>query len=516
MKDLVLACDLGTGGLKGAVFAPDGRVLAEVMESYPTLYPAPSLHEQRPADWWQALIRASTALVAQGAAAGFAPADIRAISLSGHSLGCIPVDAEGRLLQEAVPIWSDGRAQQNAHDFFAGFDEETWYMRTGNGFPAPLYTLFKILWLRDEAPEIFARTARILGTKDYLNFLMTGRMVTDPSYASGSGAFDLLAGRYDPQILAVAGLDAALFPDIVPSASVIGGLTEAAAGLLGLEPGTAVIAGGVDNSCMALGAQTFAEGDLFSSMGSSSWLTISASRPVLDPKVRSYAFAHLVPGQFISATSIFSSGTTMDWTRGLLGTDGNGPGNTGLSHAVMEELAAASPPGARGLLMVPTLGGGTSLEGGAEVRGGWIGLSLQHDRGDLSRAAFEGVAYGLRVALDELRRMAPIGPSLVAVGGGARSAFWRQIFADILEIDVVKTRVGQEAATLGAAAIAFRALEIWPDFTPIRRVHAELSRHSPRSENRPVYDAGLAAYRLAASQQFDLSQPLARYRRGGA
>lgn len=509
MKDLVLACDLGTGGLKGAVVAPDGRVLAEVVENYPTFYPVPSLHEQRPADWWQALIRTTAALLAKGGAAGFTAADVRAISLSGHSLGCIPVDAEGQLLQDAVPIWSDGRAQQDAAAFFDRFDEESWYLRTGNGFPAPLYPLFKILWLRRNAPEIFARTNRILGTKDYLNFLMTGRMVTDPSYASGSGAFDLQAGQYDPEILAAAGLCADLLPETVPSASVIGELTRTAAQTLGLKPGTAVIAGGVDNSCMALGAQTFEDGDLFSSMGSSSWLTISAARPVLDPKVRSYAFAHLVPGQFISATSIFSSGTTMDWTRRILGADGEGMG-----HAAMEKLAETSPPGARGLLMVPTLGGGTSLEGGAEVRGGWIGLSLQHDRGDLLRAAFEGVAYGLRVALDELRRMTPIGPSLVAVGGGARSAFWRQIFADILEIDVVKTAVDQEAATLGAAAIAFHALKIWPDFSPIRAIHAEASRHSPRPAHRPVYQAGLAAYRLAAAQQYDLSHSLARYRQG--
>ncbi len=507
MKDLVLACDLGTGGLKGSVFAPDGSVLAQAMGQYRTLYPGDARHEQRPDDWWQALVSATRALLEGGEAAGFAARDIRAISLSGHSLGCVPVDAQGGLLQDSTPIWSDGRAQREAEGFFGGFDENARYMRTGNGFPAPLYTLFKILWLRENLPDVFARTRRILGTKDYLNFRMTGRMATDPSYASGSGAYDLMAGRYDAEILAAAGLDPSLLPEILPSASVVGGLSDPAARELGLQPGTAVIAGGVDNSCMALGARTFRDGDLFSSMGSSSWLTISASRPVLDARVRSYAFAHLAEGQFISATSIFSSGTTMDWVRAMLG-----PQGAELSHAAMEALANASPPGAHGLLMLPALGGGTSLEGGAEVRGGYLGLSLRHDRGDLLRAAYEGVAYGLRAALDELRRMTPIGGSLVAVGGGARSAFWRQILADILDIEVVKTSVDQEAATLGAAAIAFRALEIWPDFEPVRAIHRPVSTHAPRAANRAAYAAGLSAYRVAADQQRRLAGALAPYR----
>ena len=254
---------------------------------------------------------------------------------------------------------------------------------------------------------------------------------------------------------------------------------------------------------MALGARTFGEGDIFSSMGSSSWPTISASRPILDTRVRSYAFAHLVPGRFISATSIFSSGTTKDWGRDLLMGSGD--------HAAMEALAAASPAGAHGLLMVPTLGGGTSLEGGAEVRGGYLGLSLQHGRTDMVRATYEGVAMGLRVALDELRRMTRVGLSLIAVGGGAKSAFWRQILADILDIEVVKTSVDQEAATLGAAAVAFRALEIWPDFGPIRAIHRPIATHIPQPATRPIHAAGLAAYRAAALQQRDLASALEAY-----
>ena len=501
MKDLVLACDLGTGGLKGAVVAPDGRLLATAFRAYPTLYPGDALHEQRPVDWWQAL----AAVTREMLAAGVDPGAIRAISLSGHSLGCIPVDPSGALLQESVPIWSDGRAHDVTRAFFGSFDEDTWYLRTGNGFPAPLYTLFKILWLRQNRPDLFGRTARILGTKDYLNFLMTGRMATDPSYASGSGAYDLVRGCYDADILAAAGIAPDLLPEILPSASVVGGLVAGAAASLGLPPGVAVIAGGVDNSCMALGARTFDDGDIFASMGSSSWLTISASRPILDTRVRSYAFAHLVPGQFISATSIFSSGTTMDWVRDLLA--------EGQDHAALEALAATSPPGAHGLLMVPTLGGGTSLEGGAEVRGGYLGLSLQHDRADMVRAAYEGVAMGLRMALDELRRMTRVGPSLIAVGGGAKSGFWRQILADILDIEVVKTSVDQEAATLGAAAVAFRALDIWPDFQQIRAIHRPVATHSPQQALRPVHAAGLDAYRAAALQQRALAPALEAYRR---
>jgi xylulokinase len=249
-------------------------------------------------------------------------------------------------------------------------------------------------------------------------------------------------------------------------------------------------------------------------MGSSSWITVSASEPLLDDRVRPFVFAHVAPGMFISATSIFSSGTSVNWVADTLLPDVKREAQAAGRnvHDDLFELAGQAPAGARGLLFVPTLGGGTSFEGGPAVRGGFLGLDLQHGRADIFRAALEGVALGLRVALDELRRMTTLGPEMIIVGGGARNALWRQIFADVFDCAIVKTRIDQQAAALGAAALAFVGMGLWRDFSPIRALHAAESRSEASPRARAVYDAALAAYRQAAVQQHELSGALAALR----
>jgi xylulokinase len=511
MRKSVIACDLGTGGVKSAVYDLEGRCLADCVSDIKTSYPAPARHEQRPLDWWAAVGDSIRRLLREP---GIRADEIGAIALSGHSLGCIPLSAGGKLLQEFVPIWSDGRAEVEAEQFLSRYDRRQWYFTTGNGFPAPLYTLFKILWLRNHEPEIFGATTTIIGTKDYINYRLTGRVATDPSYASGSGFYDLKAGCYAPELLQAADLPASLFPEIVPSTAIIGEILPDIATELGLPAGVKVVAGGVDNSCMALGARTFREGDIFSSMGSSSWLTISSGTPLLNDRVKPYVFAHVVPAQFISATSIFSSGTSLNWVRDRLMPDLVATARQGGLdvHEALMALATTSPRGAHGLIFVPTLGGGTSFEGGTAVRGGFVGLDLTHDRADVMRATLEGIALGLRAALDELRRMTRVSDEMIMVGGGARSAVWRQIFADIFDCAILKTGIDQQAASLGAAALALVGIGAWEDFSRLDALHETEGRSLPQEEAGPVYAQALAAYQKAAEQQRDLAPALSALR----
>jgi xylulokinase len=511
MSVSVIAIDLGTGGAKAAVFTTDGTCVAERIVQYETFYPAASRHEQRPLDWWAAVRESIGELLA---APGVDAGSVKAIALSGHSLGCVPLAEDGTLLQELVPIWSDGRAETEAEAFFTRFDRSDWYRKTGNGFPAPLYTIFKIHWLRNHAPDVFARARTVVGTKDYINFRLTGRMLTDHSYASGTGVYDLRARRYSPELLEAAQIGTDLMPSPVASTEIVSEVLPDVARMLGLPSGVEVIVGGVDNSCMALGASTFGEGDAFISMGSSSWLTVSSAEPILDDLVRPYAFAHVVPGMFISATSIFSSGTSLSWVRDRLMADivaaAEAQGRD--AYEALMDLALSAPRGARGLLFLPTLAGGTSLEGGSAVRGGFVGLDLQHGRADIIRATFEGVALALRVALDELRRMRPLRNEMIMVGGGAKSSAWRQMFADILGCTILKAGIDQQAATLGAAALAFVGIGAWPDFSPLRTICATQDRSQPDPDATKVYEAALQAYRLAAGKQRQLGAALSELR----
>ncbi len=505
MGRYVIACDLGTGGTKAALVHASGHCVAQHVVPCRTLHPAAGHHEQRPEEWWQSVLASISALVSNMSDAA---SEVGAIALSGHSLGCVPVRADGTLLQDSVPIWSDGRAAAEAGAFFEKVDPAAWYQATGNGFPAPLYTLFKMMWLARHQPGILRQARWILGTKDFVNARLTGRFATDPSYASGLGAYDLLAGDYHDGFLAAAGFDRALLPPIQPSASVLGPLLPEVAARIGLPGNVQVVTGGVDNSCMALGAQTYEEGDVFSAMGSSSWLTVSSASPLLNERVRPYAFAHVVPGMFISATSIFSSGTSLDWVC-----------RTVMPHASPDidydscmELAETSSAGANGLLFLPTLGGGTALEGGPLVRGGFVGLDLKHDRADVLRATLEGIALALRVALDELREMTAVKRELIMVGGGARSAIWRRIFADILGCSILKTAVDRHAAALGAAALGFVGIGEWQDYERIKTQHTVKDRIDPSPSGVERRNQTLQVYKLAAAQQCILAPRLAELR----
>ena len=489
MSRHVLAFDLGTGGCKAALYRADGGCVAETFAGYPTAHPAPGLAEQRPEDWWAAVVASARELLS--AAGGVS---VEAIALSGQSLGVVPVDEDGGLLLDATPIWSDTRGGPQAEAVFESVAEDDWYTRTGNGFPPGLYTAFKIMWLAEHRPEVLARTRVVLGSKDWVNLRLTGAVATDHSYASGSGVYDLTAGDYDDALLTATGMSRALLPPIVAATDVVGGLTDAAATALGMRSGTPVLAGGVDNSCMAIGARNLSEGELYGSLGSSSWLTVTSARPVLDAVARPFVFASVAPGLFHSAVSTFGSGTSLAWLADTLFAD---PADR--SPERLLELAVTSAPGARGLMFLPTLAGGTMLEGGPDVRGAFIGLDVAHTHADLVRAAIEGIAFALGRALHALRRLTAVGDEVLVVGGGSKNALWRQIYADVFGMPVVKTTIDQQAASLGAAAVAAVGIGLWDGFDRVRELHEVQARHAPDAATAAIL-APLAEVFAAAAQ----------------
>ncbi len=505
--DTLIAYDLGTGGNKASLYDAEGRLLAAEFAPYSTEYPQAGWHEQRPEDWWQSVVESTRRLLATGAAD---PGSIRALAISGHSLGCVPLDTQGQLLRQSTPIWSDSRPAAQAAEFFKSVEPGPWYRTTGNGFPTPHYTIFKILWYRDHEPEMFERIDKVIGTKDYVNYRLTGRVATDPSYASGCGVYDLLAAAYSDDLLKAAGLPRDLLPEIVPSTEVLGSLTAEAAEALGLPQGVQVACGGVDNSCMALGAKCFREGRTYASLGSSMWIASSSATPLLEEQSRPYVFAHVLPGMFASALAIFSGGTSLRWVRDQLcgnlvdqaKQEGRDP------YDVMTELAGTSPVGSNKLLFNPSLAGGSSLDASPAIRGAFMGLDLGHTQADVVRATLEGIALNLRIVLDELRRLGEVGREMVVVGGGSRSPLWRQILADALEVDIVKTNVGQEAGALGAAALAAVAAGLWNDFDRIDQAHTVESVTQPNPDNANTYQELLPIFREASLAQSRLGDAL--------
>ncbi len=494
MPDKIIAHDLGTGGNKASLFEADGTFIASVFVGYDTEYPKPGFHEQAPDDWYRAIAESTKMLLNKTRVSG---SDVCALAISGHSLGCVPINKSGDLLRAKTPIWSDSRAGREANEFFQTVDSADWYQKTGCGFPPAHYTIFKLLWFKKNEPEMFRKTDLFLGTKDYVNYRLTGRRATDPSYASGSGVYNLVHWDYDSDLVAASGLNRSLLPEIVPSAEVLGPLTSQAAEDLGLTVKTLVVAGGVDNSCMALGAGTFKQGRLYASLGSSSWLAVSSGQPILDRAAKSYIFTHVVPGQFTSALAIFSSGTTFRWIRDNLCRDlvREAVESDLDPYELMTKEAALSPIGANGLILNPSLAGGSSLDPTPDLRGALLHLDLSHHRADVIRAAMEGISLNLRIVLDAFRKITEINDHMIAVGGGSSSPLWRQIYADALKITVEKTNIGQNAASLGAAALAGIGSGLWHSFDQIDDLLEIQDRAEPIPSNADKYEKILERFK---------------------
>lgn len=500
MKSL-LAFDLGTSGVKCSVFDIHGKLLAARYGEYNTQYPYPDWREQRPGDWIAQIISATRQLMQQ-----LPHIHLCGIGVSGHSLGALPVDASGALLTEQVPIWSDTRAAEEANAFFQTVDYRQWYLRTGNGFPRELYSIFKIMWFRKHFPALYEKTYKFIGTKDYINLFLTGTVATDISYASGCGLLDLKKGIYCPEYAKAAGIDLDKLPDIFPSHTVIGHVTHQAAELLGIPAGIPVVAGGVDNACMTLGAGCFESGDAYASLGSSAWITASVCEPVVDFDSRIYTFAHCVPGQYLPSIGIFASGSSLAWAADHWFADLTGPDR----FDRIGSLAEASVPGANGLLFNPSMAGGSSFDKSTNIRGCLFNMSLGNTRQDVARAVFEGLAMHLRLAAAPLEASGHLGNRLLVVGGGSKGAFARQTYADVFGKEVAVSRVRQDAASLGAAALAAVGCGLWNSFAPLRAIHKDLTLCQPNKENHSFYSKILPLYQKLCDVCSDLGDLAAR------
>jgi Sugar (pentulose and hexulose) kinases len=481
MKNFI-AYDLGTGGIKASLFDGNGDSLSDVFLQYDSFFPAEKFIEQRPMDWWNSVCKATKMLLDR---TGAAADSIACVALSGQSLVAVPLDVQGHLLMDQVPIWCDMRAVDQAKRFFETISYESWYETTGNGDPAECYTVMKLLWMKEHQPQIFSKISKILGSKDFVNYKFTGAICTDPSYASGYGVFNLEKWDYEDRFFEAAGIDRGIFPDIKPTDSIIGYVTREASQASGLLEGTPVACGAVDNTCMSLGATGLSQGAIYTSLGSSSWIAVTSQKPIIDVKTRPFIFAHVKKGFYTSAVSIFSTGNSYRWVRDHLCRD---LGSDTDAYYLMDQMAESVPIGSNGILFNPSLAGGGSQEPSPYLAGSFAGLTLRNTREDMVRAAMEGVAMALRRTLDILSGNVEVSGNMLICGGGSKSPVWLKIFADIYNLPILKTNIDQNAASLGAAAIAANACGAWQGYDMIPGIHKPQYLIKPDKEANEKYE----------------------------
>jgi xylulokinase len=254
---------------------------------------------------------------------------------------------------------------------------------------------------------------------------------------------------------------------------------------------------------MALGAGCVADGMAYTSLGSSAWIAVSGHEPIVDVRYKPYVFTHCIPGMFVSSAAIFSAGSSFRWLRDTVCRDLLGEKEP---YDAMTRLAAQSPLGANRLIFNPSLAGGSSLDKSPQIKGGWIGLQLGHTQSDLIRAVMEGICLNLRIALDVMAGYTALSEDMLLVGGGGRSQFWRSLFADTYNKNILETNVGQDAGSLGAAAVAAVGVGLWKDFNLVPRLHVTKSRVEPVKENSARYSTILRLFKRIAEVQAEIGE----------
>jgi xylulokinase len=481
MKRYLLAHDLGTSGNKATLFTTEGELVKSVTVPYATHYFNNNWAEQDPADWWNAVC-AST----QSLAAGVDPKEVAGIAFSGQMMGCLCVDKEGRPLRPAI-LYSDQRAVEECGAILKGIDAKEFYRITGHRASAS-YSVEKLMWVKNHEPQIYAQTFKMLHAKDYVNCLLTGVMASEYSDASGTNLMDLTARCWSEKLVGITGIDGEKLPELKASTDVIGSLTAKAAKAIGLVPGIPVVAGGGDGVCAGVGVGSVKPGTTYNYLGSSSWIATTTEKPIFDEAMRTFIWAHAVPGYVHPCGTMQTAGSSYSWLKNEICTLEKAFGSEmGLNpYDLINSEIEKSPPGAKGIIFLPYLLGERSPRWNPDAKGAFIGLTLEHTRADLLRAVMEGVTLNLSIILDIFRTQIPI-REITVIGGGAKGEVWRRIMADVYQAEILRPNYLEEATSMGAAIIGGVGCGVFKSFDVADRFLQVTDRTKPDASRAAVY-----------------------------
>jgi len=484
-EKFILAHDLGTTGNKASLFDSSGKAIASSFYGYETEYAHFNWAEQNPEDWWLAVCSSTKELINK---TRIHEKDVACITFSGQMMGCVAVDADANPLRNAI-IWADMRAVDEADYLIERAGWEETYRITGHRASSS-YSGAKALWIRNNQPEIFSNTHKIIHAKDFIVAKLTGKFVTDYSDASGTNLYDLREKDWSDKILEAVEIDRQLLPELHASTDVVGEVQTKIADQVGLAAGTPVVIGGGDGSCAAVGAGVVREGSAYNYIGSSSWIGIATKEPILDPKMRTFTWAHLVPDMFSPTGTMQAAGGSYQWARNVLCEPEQWAAEKlGLdAYELMNLQVEESPPGANDLLFFPYLLGERAPRWNPNARGAYFGLTMQHTRKDMIRATLEGITFNLKVILDAFEEQGAHIEAMRVIGGGAQGGVWRQIMADIYEMPIVRPALLAEATSMGAALAGGIGVGIFPDFNMAESLTPVVDQVDPNQELKPVYD----------------------------
>lgn len=480
----ILAHDMGTSGNKATLYDLEGNLKSSVVHPYLTYYPFDGAVEHNPAQWWQAVCSCTRDLLVQS---GVSPADIACVSFSGIMMGCLIVDKEGKPLRNML-IWADTRSSKQEKFMLERVGLERGYRITGHR-PSASYSAAKLLWIKDNEPDLYDKAYKMIHAKDYIVLKLTGVFGTDYSDASGTNLLDLEKRQWSQELLDAWEIRGDLLPDLYKSADVVGRVTAEAAAETGLLEGTPVAMGGGDGSCATVGAGVVEEGSTYNVIGSSSWICMAASKPYFDPEMRTFNWVHLDPALCTPCGTMQAAGYSYSWYRDVFcDIEKQAASVVDISpYQILNRHATQTKPGSGGVLYMPYLLGERSPHWNHNARGAFIGMGVTTTRKNMTRAVLEGVGYNLRIILNALEGCSAI-DNITMIGGGAKGMEWLQILSDIWNKTLLVPRYLEEATSMGAAVAGGVAIGAYKDYTAAKQYNTVEAEIKPNPENVPIYE----------------------------
>lgn len=487
--DCVLGLDIGTTSTIGILIALPDRVLAQASRPVEFSAPHAGWAEEDPEEWWANVCRLVPDLIRQ---AGVGAGDIRAVGVTGMLPAMVLLGAGGRVLRPSIQQ-SDGRNGAEVAELAGEVDGEAFVRRTGNGINQQIMAT-RLRWIERHEPEIFARVATVFGSYDFINWKLTGERRTEHNWALEAGFIDLKTNSLAPDLIALGHLPAVTVPPVSGSSEIIGGVSVEAAAACGLAPGTPVVGGAADHVASAFAAGIAAPGDVLLKFGGATDILIAARDPVPDPRM--FLDYHLIPGLFMPNGCMASGGSALNWfvNRIARGERAAAEAAGRTLHQYMDELAADTPAGADGLLLVPYFLGEKTPIHDTEARGVISGLSLNHELGHLWRALLEGFAFAFRHHVAVFNDMGHATTRFLASDGGSSSRIWMQICADVLQ-QPVRLLKGHPGSCLGAAWCAAIGAGLTEDWSAVSNYVTYGDIVAPEPALAALYDRKYAEFR---------------------
>ncbi len=489
MRELLLGIDIGTSACKVAVFNKEGDVIGSASGDYQVYYPKPGWVEQDPDEWWEAVCKAIKQMLTEYK---INPEEIKGVGIDGQSWSAIPIDKDGKVLAN-TPIWMDTRASDICKRLNEAIGEDEIFGLAGNSMQ-PSYTTPKILWYKENMPDVYTKIYKILQSNSFIAYRLTGVCSQEMSQGYGLHCFDMRTGTWDKEMCDKLGIPFSFLSEIYQCHDVVGTVTKTAADQSGLLEGTKVVAGGLDAACGTLGAGVLHAGETQEQGGQAGGMSICIDQYAADPRlILSY---HVVPDKWLLQGGTVGGGGVMRWMEKEFGQYEREVAKEGgpSSFIQFNEIAEKIEPGCDGLVFLPYMSGERSPIWDPDAKGVFYGLDFSKTKAHMIRAGMEGVAFALKHNLDIGEQTGAYVEELLAMGGSANSLLWTQIKSDITGKPITVPS-SDTATTLGAVILAGVGIGMYESFEEAVNLTVKKTRHhEPNMENHEKYQKNYEIY----------------------